>query len=44
MSALLLRLLILVVVFATIFLVSQWLLAGYVNRRAARKAVNRRLE
>lgn len=44
MSALLLRLLVLVVVFATIFVVSQWILLGYLNRRAARKAMNRRLE
>ncbi len=44
MSALLLRLLVLVVVFATMFVLSQWFLLDYLNRRAARKAVNRRLE
>lgn len=44
MSALLLRLLILVLVFAGIFLVSQWLLGRYLNQRAAKKAVNRRIE
>jgi len=43
-SALLLRLLVLVAVFAGIFLLSQWALSGYLNRRAARKAVNRRIE
>lgn len=44
MSALLIRLLLLVAVFATIFLLSQWLILGYLNRRAGEKAVNRRLE
>lgn len=44
MTALLLRLLILVAVFATIFLLSQWLILGYLNHRAGEKAVNRRLE
>lgn len=44
MSALLFRLMILVALFAAIFLVSQWGLNQYLNRRAAKKAVNRRLE
>lgn len=44
MSALLLRLLILVALFAAFFLLSQWGLNRYLNRRAAQKAVNRRLE
>ena len=43
MSALLLRLLVLIAVFAGIFLLSQVILLGYVNRRAETKAVNRRL-
>lgn len=44
MSALLLRLLILVALFAAIFLLSQLGLNQYLNQRAAKKAVNRRLE
>ena len=44
MTALLIRLAVLVAVFAGIFLVSQVLLQGFFNRRAEAKAVNRRLE
>ena len=43
MSALLIRLLVLIAVFAGIFLLSQVILLGYINRRAETKAVNRRL-
>lgn len=44
MSAVLIRLLVLLAVFATIFILSQTVLSGYLNRRAERQAVNRRLE
>ena len=43
MSAILIRLAVLIAVFAGIFLLSQVILLGYVNRRAETKAVNRRL-
>lgn len=43
MSAILIRLVVLIAVFAGIFLLSQVILLGYVNRRAETKAVNRRL-
>lgn len=44
MSALLIRLGVLIAVFAGMFLLSQVFLLGYVNRRAETKAVNRRLQ
>ena len=44
MTAILIRLLVLLAVFAAIFFLSQTLLSGYLNRRAERQAVNRRLE
>ena len=43
MSAIVIRLVVLIAVFAGIFLLSQLILLGYVNRRAETKAVNRRL-
>ena len=43
MSAIVIRLVVLIAVFAGIFLLSQVILLGYVNRRAETKAVNRRL-
>lgn len=43
MSALLIRLLVLIAVFGGMFLVSQVILLGFINRRAENKAVNRRL-
>ena len=43
MSALVIRLLVLIAVFAGMFLLSQVVLLRYVNRRAETKAVNRRL-
>lgn len=44
MTAILIRLLVLLAVFATIFVLSQTVLSGYLNRRAERQAVNKRLE
>lgn len=44
MTAILIRLLVLLAVFAAIFFLSQTLLSGYLNRRAERQAVNKRLE
>lgn len=44
MTAILIRLAVLIAVFAGIFLLSQVLLRGFFNRRAEAKAVNRRLE
>ena len=44
MTAILIRLAVLIAVFAGIFLLSQVLLLGFFNRRAEGKAVNRRLE
>lgn len=44
MTAILIRLAVLIAVFAGIFLLSQVLLQGYFNRRAETRAVNRRLE
>lgn len=44
MTVILIRLAVLVAVFAGIFLLSQVLLLGFFNRRAESKAVNRRLE
>jgi tight adherence protein B len=44
MSAIFIRLVVLIAVFVTIFLLSQWFVQGYLNRRAETKAVNRRME
>lgn len=44
MTAILIRLAVLIAVFAGIFLLSQVVLLGFYNRRAESKAVNRRLE
>lgn len=44
MTPILIRLVVLVAIFASIFLLSQVFLGGYLNRRAERGAVNRRLE
>jgi tight adherence protein B len=43
MTALLVRLAVLIAIFASVFLVSQVLVAAYVNRRAERATINRRL-
>lgn len=44
MTPLIIRLVVLVAIFASIFLLSQVFLGGYLNRRAERGAINRRLE
>lgn len=44
MSPVVIRLIVLVAIFASIFLLSQVVLGGYLNRRAERGAINRRLE
>ncbi len=44
MSAILIRLVVLVAVFAAIFLASQWVLLRMANRRAETNAINRRME
>lgn len=43
MDALLIRLIVLVAIFASVFLLSQLIVGAFVNRRAERNAVNRRL-
>lgn len=43
MSALLIRLLVLIAIFASVFLISQLVIGSMVNRRAERSAINRRL-
>lgn len=44
MTQLIIRMVVLVAIFASIFLLSQVFLGGYLNRRAERGAINRRLE
>ncbi|GAA4762566.1 type II secretion system F family protein [Novosphingobium ginsenosidimutans] len=43
MTALLIRLLVLIAIFGSVFLISQLLVGSYVNRRAERATINRRL-
>lgn len=43
MNALLIRLVILIAIFASVFLISQLVVGGVLNRRAERSAINRRL-
>jgi tight adherence protein B len=43
MTALLVRLLVLIAIFGSVFLISQLLVGSYVNRRAERATINRRL-